>query len=79
MRARLAMEARIRSLTAQGRLQGLIVGALPVLLMAVLFVMEPQSMSVLYTKPLGWAALLLIAILEAAGFILIRRIVNIRV
>lgn len=79
LRTRLAMEARIRSLTAQGRLQGVIVAALPLLLMLVLAFMEPDAMRMLFTHPLGWVALGLIAFLEITGFVLIRRIVTIEV
>jgi tight adherence protein B len=79
MRTRLAMEGRIQSLTAQGRLQGVIVGVLPLALLAVLALMEPNAMSVLYKQPLGWLADLLIIVLEAVGFVLIRRIVSIDV
>jgi tight adherence protein B len=79
MRSRLAMEARIRALTAQGRLQGFIVGVLPVLLALVLAFMEPDAMKRLFTTPLGWVALAVIAALEFTGFILIRRIVSIEV
>lgn len=79
MRARQAVEARIRSLTAQGRLQGLIVGMLPIGLMVVLCFMEPEAMAILFTQPAGWAVLGLIAVLEVLGFLLIRRIVAIDV
>jgi tight adherence protein B len=79
LRSRLAMEARIRSLTAQGRLQGVIVGALPLVLLVVLSFMEPAVMSVLLREPLGWFALALIATLELLGFVLIRRIVAIEI
>ncbi|MGC4027966.1 MAG: type II secretion system F family protein [Steroidobacteraceae bacterium] len=79
LRTRLAMEARIRSLTSQGRLQGTIVGALPLLLMLVLSFMDPGAMRMLFTHPLGWVALGMIAILEITGFLLIRRIVAIEV
>ena len=79
LRSRLAMEARIRSLTAQGRLQGVIVGALPLVLLVVLSFMEPAVMSVLLREPLGWFALALIAMLELLGFVLIRRIVAIEI
>lgn len=79
LRTRLAMEARIRSLTSQGRLQGVIVGALPIVLLLVLSVMEPEAMAVLLREPLGWAAMGAILALETVGFILIRRIVSIDV
>lgn len=79
LRQRLLMEARIEALTAQGRLQGLVVGALPLLLMMALYAMEGDTMRVLHTTAQGWAALAVIAALELTGFLLIRRIVRIDV
>jgi tight adherence protein B len=79
LRNRLAMEARIHSLTAQGRLQGVVVGALPLLLGVVLCFMEPEAMKSMFVTPAGWAALTLLAVLELAGFAMIRRIVTIDV
>lgn len=79
LRGRLLMEARIASLTAQGRMQGVVVGVLPLLLLVVLYVMERDAMRVLHTTWQGWSALAAIAILEVLGFFLIRRIVKIEV
>jgi tight adherence protein B len=79
LRGRLLMEARIGSLTAQGRMQGVVVGLLPLLLLAVLYVMETEAMQVLHTTWQGWSALAAIAMLEVLGFVLIRRIVRIEV
>lgn len=79
LRRRLALEDRIRALTAQGRLQGLIMGALPLFLAGVLGAMEPQLMARLFSEPAGWAVCGLVLILEGVGFVLIRRIVNIEV
>ena len=73
------MEDRIDALTAQGRMQGRIVGALPVLLGVVLYVMEPGPMSRLILTPMGWMVLALLAALEIVGALLIRRIVRIDV
>lgn len=78
-RRRLAMEDKIRSLTAQGKLQGWIVGLLPVLLLVVLLGMEPVTMRELFVRPMGWCALAVMLILELAGFFIIRRIVRIDV
>jgi tight adherence protein B len=79
LRGRLLMEARIDSLTAQGRLQGVVVGALPLLLLAVLYAMESDTMQVLHTTVQGWATLMVMVALELTGFLLIRRIVRIDV
>lgn len=79
VRRRIALEERIRALTAQGRMQGWIMGALPILLAAVLMMMEPAVMTMLFRAPVGWMVCGVVLILEVVGFILIRRIVNIEV
>jgi tight adherence protein B len=75
--ARLQLQGRIRTLTSQGRLQAWIVGALTPALAGVLTWLDPSSMSALWHTPAGWAALGVIAMLETAGMVWIRRIVNI--
>jgi tight adherence protein B len=79
LRRRLAMEDKIRSLTSQGKLQGWIVGMLPLLLLVALTAMEPVVMREMFVRPMGWCALATIALLELAGFFVIRRIVRIDV
>jgi tight adherence protein B len=79
LRDRLVLQGKIHALTSQGRLQGVIVGLLPIGLMLVLSWMDPEPMRLLWVTPGGWAALALIAVLEGVGFYLIRRIVSIDV
>jgi tight adherence protein B len=79
LRGRLLMEARIQALTAQGRLQGVVVGALPLVLLVVLYAMEGETMRVLHTTVQGWVTLGAMVALELTGFLLIRRIVRIDV
>jgi len=77
LRERLQLQGKVRALTAQGRLQAWIMGGLPLLLMWVLDRMEPDAMAVLWHTPPGWAVLAVMAVLETAGVVLIRRIVDI--
>jgi tight adherence protein B len=77
LRSRLAMEARIQSLTAQGRMQGTVVGLLPLFLALVLSFMEPAAMHALVSTRAGAACIALILALEVTGYLLIRRIVRI--
>lgn len=79
VRRRIALEDRIRALTAQGRMQGWIMGALPIMLAFVLTLMEPATMGTLFSEPVGWAVCAAVVVLEFVGFVLIRRIVNIEV
>jgi tight adherence protein B len=79
MRRKLTMEDKIDALTSQGKLQGWIVGALPLLLMWVLSEMEPEAMAPLFNTWYGYCVLAVILLLELAGYVLIRKIVNIDV
>jgi tight adherence protein B len=79
IRSRLQMEGKIRALTAQGKLQAWVVGALPIFLMLVLNKMEPEAMAMLWTTKIGWATLFVLAFLEIMGVHLIRKIVAIDV
>jgi tight adherence protein B len=79
LREKLTIEGKIRALTAQGKLQGIVVGMLPLALMAVLFHMEPEAMWPLFHEWYGWATLGFIFVMEFIGAIIIRKIVSIDV
>ncbi len=79
IRSRLQMEGKIGALTAQGKLQAWVVGALPLILMLVLNKMEPEAMSHLWHSRVGWATLAVIGVLEFLGVYVIRKIVAIDV
>lgn len=79
IRGRLQIEGKIAALTAQGKLQAWVVGALPLLLMLVLNRMEPEAMSHLWHSRIGWATLVAIAFFECMGVFVIRKIITIDV
>jgi tight adherence protein B len=79
IRSRLQMEGKIGALTAQGKMQAWVVGALPLLLMAILNKMEPAAMNMMWTTPIGWGTLLAIFVFEFLGIYVIRKIVAIDV
>jgi len=62
-----------------GKLQGLIVGSLPLFLMAVLSRMQHDAMAPLFHTWIGYGVLAVIGILETIGFLMIRKIVRIDV
>ncbi len=79
LRAKLAMEGKIKALTSQGKLQAIVVGSLPLVLIFALLRMEPTDMGKLFTTQIGWAVLVIVAVLEILGVLLIRKIVAIDV
>jgi len=78
-RRKLAIEGKIRALTAQGRLQAWVMGALPAVLAALLFLVEPTAMRALVDTWQGWVVSAAVVALQAIGVTLIRRIVSIDV
>lgn len=79
LRKRLQMEGKIRSLTAQGKLQGLVMVGLPIFLIVTLSQMEPAAMHYMFHAWYGWAVVGVIIIMEAIGYHFILKIVNIDV
>lgn len=79
LRRKLTMEGKIESLTAQGKLQGIVMSGLPVLLMLILLKLEPATMSLMFTTKIGWAVLFLVLCMQVLGFLAIRKITRIDV
>lgn len=74
---RIKLKNHINTLTAQGKLSGLIIGILPVILFVFFSFANPEYMSILYETTYGTILLIVGAIMEIAGFIVIRKIINI--
>lgn len=79
IRAKLQMEGKIRSLTAQGKMQGIVMAGLPVLLIFILNMMEPEAMAPLFHAWYGWVTLAVMAVTIGIGYHFIRRITTIDV
>lgn len=79
LRRKLTMEGKIESLTAQGKLQGIVMSCLPIFLMIALLKLEPDSMGLMFTTRLGWMVLSLIVFMQLLGYLAIRKITEINV
>lgn len=79
IRGRQKIERKVKSLTAQGRLQGIVVSAMPVFLGVVMTLIKPKMMVPFLTSPAGALAVLAMFALIAVGWLLIRKIVRIDV
>ena len=79
LREKLQMEGKIKALTSQGRMQGIVMTCLPLFLMLVLRFIEPKAMAPLFNQPVGWATLAVIAVMEFLGYKSITKITNIDV
>jgi len=79
LRRKQQMEGKIAALTAQGKMQGLVMTCLPLFLMLILTQMEPEAMAPLYNTWYGWATLVVIGVMEVVGYVAIQKITTIDV
>ncbi|HUW30595.1 MAG TPA: type II secretion system F family protein [Planctomycetota bacterium] len=79
IRERHRLEGKIKSLTAMGKMQAGIICSLPILMVLVLNFTNPELMQPMFNTPLGWLLFAAIVVLEIAGILVIRKIVNIDV
>ena len=79
LRRRLIMEGKVRALTAQGRLQGIVMAMLPVGIIAFLSFAYPETMNGMYHTGVGWGVMVLAGIMEFLGYRMCRKIMSIDV
>jgi tight adherence protein B len=79
MRERGKLRRLVRTLTAQGRLGGWIVTALPVAMILFLSTFKPGYLAPMTEEVLGWVILVIAGLMVALGAYCIRRIVDIKV
>ena len=77
IRERIKIKGEINSITAQGRMSGLIIGALPIGIAAVLMVVNPDYMSTFFTTKIRKIMLVVSVVMEVIGFFAIRKVVTI--
>ncbi|WP_349409457.1 type II secretion system F family protein [Pseudalkalibacillus sp. SCS-8] len=79
IRDRTKIQRQITTLTAQGRLSGIVIGLLPIILAFVLYVIEPEYIGTLFTSAIGMALLGAGLVSGFIGFVLIRKVTTIEV
>ena len=77
IRERVRITARIRALTAQGRLQAVIIGLMPAALFFAMMNIVPDMMNEFFSTVPGVLCLLGVIVMDVIGFLMIRRITNI--
>ena len=77
IRERFRLRREVRTYTAQGRLTGWILSLLPLVLGIAIYMVNPQTMSLLWRNPIGVKFLYLSAIMTVAGALIIRKIIRI--
>jgi tight adherence protein B len=79
IRERFRIEGRVRALTAQGRLQGLIIGAMPVLVWVGFDSIRPDLTRPMMEHWFGYTMVAVVVVMELLGAFFISRIIAVRI
>jgi tight adherence protein B len=79
IRDRIKIKRQLVTLTAQGRMSGVVIGLLPVFVGLFIYLIEPEYISLLFQHPVGLMMVAAGVISGAIGFIIIRKMTVIEV
>ena len=68
LRRRLIMEGKVKALTSQGKLQGIVMALLPVGLVAYLVAVYPETMAPMFDTWIGYGVIAVCLLLEYIGY-----------
>ena len=73
------MGERIRTLTAEGEAQAVILALMPIVLGFILNYITPEVFSLLYTTFPGWMLIILMTFMEVLGFFWMYKMVKVKI
>ena len=79
IRERTKIQRQVVTLTAQGRLSGIVIGLLPLALGLFIYLIEPEYISTLFSHPVGLILITVGLISGLIGFLMIRKLTTIEV
>ena len=79
LRDNMAFEDELRAMTTEGRMQAIVMSALPMVMIVLLGLVKRDLVSPLFTTGMGWGTLLLLAVMQGAAYLWIKKIVDIKV
>ena len=79
IRARLKLLGQVRVLSAEGRMSAWVLGLMPVVMIGVMALVNPQYIGLLWTDPSGIRLLWYAAGMVALGVVWMRKVIRIRI
>ncbi len=79
MRDKETFENELRALTAEGRMQAIVMTLLPFVLLALMFLIQTESMTTFIANPVGLGLILVLVIMQTAAYFWIRAIMDIKI
>lgn len=76
LRARKLMKEKVKALSAEAKASAMIIGSLPLVVMAMVYFTRPAYISILFTDPVGHLVLLGAATMMSIGIFIMHKMVN---
>ncbi len=77
IRERMKLKGKVKALTSQGKMQGWVVGLMPIVLGVLISFINPEMMNAFLDSLVGWFLIGMIIVLEIIGAFFIKKIVTI--
>ena len=79
IRERFKIMGQVQALTGEGRISGIVLMALPIVLFFAVYYLNPDYVMLLFTEELGRKMIAVAAVLQVVGAVTIKKIVNIKI
>ena len=79
IRSRQKVQSKIKALTAQGMMQAKIIGAIPFVILGIMYFVQPEYTTILFTTVLGWVSLIFMLVLVIIGRYMMKKMATIDV
>ena len=79
IKERKRVHQKIDTMTAEGRTQAYILAALPLVLLCIMYKLNPEDVGLMFTTALGWTLLALMGLLETVGLVWMLKMVKVKV
>lgn len=76
LRSRKLMKEKVKALSSEAKASAMIIGSLPVLVMALVYFTRPQYIMILFTDPVGNLILIASAVMMALGTFVMHKMIN---
>jgi tight adherence protein B len=76
LRARKLMKEKVKALSAEAKASAMIIGALPIIVMSLVYFTRPAYISILFIEPVGHLILIGCAVMMSLGIFIMHKMVN---
>ena len=79
LRDNMAFEDELRAMTTEGRMQAIVMSALPMVMIVLLGLVKRDLVAPLFTTVAGWCTLMVLFLMQGVAYLWIRKIVDVKV